>query len=192
MNAFRRRLLQAGLAGAAVPVLHAARAAAPAQNAAAVSAEEAALKAATGPGLAMWKGGRTIALDLPDMQGRLHGLDELRSSVTIVTFWATWCAPCRQEIPIMSALADRYREKGLRLVAVNDAEAPERIDAFLTRLPIAGLVLHDRNGTAMRGWHVVGMPANFVLDRKGAIRLWHLGGMDWTRPAIVDAVTALL
>lgn len=92
----------------------------------------------------------------------------------------------------MSALADRYREKGLRLVAVNDAEAPERIDAFLTRLPIAGLVLHDRNGTAMRGWHVVGMPANFVLDRKGAIRLWHLGGMDWTRPAIVDAVTALL
>ena len=192
MNAFRRRLLQAGLAGAAVPVLHAARAAAPAQNAAAVSAEEAALKAATGPDWAMWKGGPPLALDLPDMQGRLHGLDELRSSVTIVTFWATWCAPCRQEIPIMSALADRYREKGLRLVAVNDAEAPERIDAFLTRLPIAGLVLHDRNGTAMRGWHVVGMPANFVLDRKGAIRLWHLGGMDWTRPAIVDAVTALL
>ena len=192
MNVFRRRLLQAGLAGATAPVLHAARAAAPAQNATAVSAEEAALRAATGPDWATWQGGPTPALDLPDMQGRPHSLDEFRASVTIVTFWATWCAPCRQEIPIMSALAARYRDKGLRLVAVNDAEAPERISAFLATLPIGGLVLHDRNGAAMRGWHVVGMPANFVLDRAGAIRLWHLGGMDWTRPAIADAVTALL
>lgn len=191
VNAFRRRLLQAGLAGAAAPVLHAARAAAPAQNAAAVSAEEAALRAATGPGWATWRGGPTPALDLPDMQGRLHGLDEFRGSVTIVTFWATWCAPCRQEIPVMSALADRYRDKDLRLIAVNDAEAPERIDAFLARLPINGLVLHDRNGTAMRAWHVVGMPANFVLDRGGRIRLWHLGQLDWTE-AVVDGATALL
>ena len=91
----------------------------------------------------------------------------------------------------MSALADRYRGKGLRLVAVNAAEAPARIDAFLAKLPVGGLVLHDRNGTAMRDWRVVGMPANFVLDRDGRIRLWHLGKLDWTE-AVVDGATALL
>ena len=90
-----------------------------------------------------------------------------------------------------SALADRYGGKGLRLIAVNDAEAPERIHAFLAKLPIGGLVLHDRNGTAMHDWHVVGMTANFVVDRGGKIRLWHLGKLDWTEP-VVDAVTALL
>jgi thiol-disulfide isomerase/thioredoxin len=191
VNPSRRRLLQAGLAGAAAPVLHAARAAPLAQSAAAVSAEETALRAATGPGWAAWQGGPAPALNLPDLQGRPHSLDEFRGHVTLVTFWATWCAPCRQEIPVMSALADRYRDEGLRLVAVNDAEAPERIAAFLAKLPIGGLVLHDRNGTAMRDWHVMGMPANFVVDRGGKIRLWHLGKLDWTEP-VVDGVTALL
>lgn len=191
MNPSRRRWLQAGLAGAAAPVLLAARAAPPMQSTAAVSAEEAALRAATGPGWAAWQGGSTPALDLPDLQGRPRSLDGFRGNVTIVTFWATWCAPCRQEIPILSALADRYRGKGLRLIAVNDAEAPERIGAFLAKLPIGGLVLHDRNGTAMRDWHVVGMPANFVVDRGGNIRLWHLGKLDWTE-AVVSGVTALL
>lgn len=192
MNTLRRRLLQAGLAGAAAPAARIVSAARPQHSATAAAAEEAALRAATGPDWAVWQGGPTPALDLPDLQGHPKNLNEFLGGVTIVTFWATWCAPCRQEIPLMSALADRYAGKGLRLIAVDATEARPRIDAFLARLPIHGLVLHDRKGAAMHDWGVVGMPANFVVDRKGKIHLWHLGAMDWTRSAIVDAVTALL
>ncbi|MGN6581197.1 MAG: TlpA family protein disulfide reductase [Bordetella sp.] len=192
MNRLRRRLLQAGLAGATAPALRLVSAAPTPSSAAAVAAEEAALRAATGPHWAVWQGGPTPALALPDLQGRPRNLTEFLGSVTIVTFWATWCAPCRQEIPIMSALANRYADKGLKLIAVDAAEARPRIDAFLARLPISGLVLHDRNGTAMHDWHVVGMPANFVVDRGGKLRLWHLGTLDWTDPVNIDSVIALL
>lgn len=192
MNTSRRQLLRAGMAVAAAPAMRLVSAAPIQRSAAAVAAEEAALRAATGPDWAAWTGGPTPALVLPDLHGRPRNLDEFLGKVTIVSFWATWCAPCQREVPIMSALAQRYAGKGLRLIAVNAGQARPMLDAFLARLPIHGLVLQDRNGTAMHDWHVAGMPANFVVDRKGTIRYWHLGGMDWTRPAIVDPVTALL
>ncbi|WP_019937657.1 TlpA disulfide reductase family protein [Bordetella sp. FB-8] len=189
MNTLRRRLLRAGLAGVAAPAICKA-AAAPAPRG--VAAEEAALKAATGPDWAAWQGGPTPALNLPDLHGRTRSLNEFLDHVVLVTFWATWCSSCQQEIPVLSALADRYHDKGLRLVAVNTAEARARIDAFLARLPVHGLVLDDRNGIAMHDWHVVGMPANFVVDRSGTLRLWHLGELDWTRSAVLDPIAALL
>jgi len=190
VNTLRRRLLQAGAAGLAVPALPHAFSAQPAPQSAA--AAEAALKAATGPGWATWKGGPTPSLDLPDLEGHTRGLDEFLGLVVIVNFWATWCEPCQQEIPAMSALADLHAEDGLRLLAVNNGESREKIDAFLEKLQIQGLVLHDRNGTAVRDWKVVGMPANFVVDREGKIRYWHLGALDWAKPAVADPVIALL
>ncbi|HEY0294744.1 MAG TPA: TlpA disulfide reductase family protein [Bordetella sp.] len=186
MSAPRRRLLRAGLAAAlAVPAARAL--AAPAQG-----PTDAALKAATGPNWATWKGGPAPSLDLPDLEGHTRGLDEFLGLVVIVNFWATWCEPCQEEIPALSALADSRADDGLRLLAVNNAESREKIDAFLDHLQIQGLVLQDRNGAAVRDWKVVGMPANFVVDRDGKIRLWHLGALDWTKPAVLDPVTALL
>lgn len=182
MDKLRRTLLKAGLAGLAAPAL----AAPPSPP------KDVDLKAASGPGWAAWRGGPTPSLDLPDLEGHPRGLDEFIGQVVIVNFWATWCEPCREEIPAMSALAEKYDEDGLSLVAVNNAESREKIAAFLEKLPISGLVLHDRNGSAAREWRVLGMPANFLVDREGAIRYWHLGALDWTQPAILKPVMTLL
>ena len=188
MKTTRRRLLQAGLAGLAAPAVRDIAAAAPGPAAA---PSDASIKAASGSGWAAWKK-PTPTLELPDLEGHQRSLDELIGQVVIVNFWATWCEPCQKEIPAMSEVADRYGDDGLHLLAVNNAESREKIDEFLDRFQIQGLVLHDRNGIAVRDWNVLGMPANFLVDREGKVRSWHLGALDWTQPAVLNPVTALL
>ncbi|MCZ8385651.1 TlpA disulfide reductase family protein [Achromobacter xylosoxidans] len=175
----RRHLLQSALSLVALPGW--ARAA----------ASDSALKAATGPDWAAWTAA-TPPLVLPDLAGREQKLAAWRGSVVIVSFWATWCDPCRDEIPLMSAMARRHREEGLRLVAVNVGEALGKITTFLAKWPVAGTVLHDRNSSAARQWDAIGLPANYLVDRGGRIRHWHLGALDWQAANVNGVVTRML
>ncbi|OZI40507.1 thiol-disulfide oxidoreductase [Bordetella genomosp. 1] len=180
-------------AGAATATLAAALAAAlSATRAHAEGVSDDALRRATGPDWAPWRGGATPALDLPALDGAAHTLAQARGQVVLLSFWASWCEPCRDEFPEMAALVRAQAGRGLRLWAVNHGESRPRIDAFLARFPLPDTVLHDRNGTAARDWRVLGMPANYLVDRKGRLRYWHLGALDWRRPAVVAAVTSLL
>ncbi len=195
----RRRLLQTGLSLAALPAW--AGAANDATNSATNSAagnaasgganNAATLKAATGPDWVAWTG-PTPPLVLPDLGGREQKLSAWRGSVVIVSFWATWCEPCRDELPVLSTMAKRHREEGLRLVAVNVGEAPAKISAFLKKTPINGTVLHDRNSAASKKWDAAALPANFLVDRVGAIRYWHLGELDWKSHEVGGVVTRML
>ena len=174
----RRLLLQSGLSLAALPWFVRA-------------ASDDALKKATGPDWAPWTA-PTPPLALPDLSGREKKLSSWRGNVLIVSFWATTCDPCRDEIPIMSAMAKRHREEGLRLVAVNVGDSAARINTFLAKWPVAGTVLHDRNSTVSKQWDAVGLPANYLVDRGGSIRYWHLGQLDWKSDRVGGVVTGLL
>lgn len=174
----RRLLLQSALSLAALP--HWARA-----------ANDSALKTATGPDWTPWTA-PTPPLILPDLSGREQKLSSWRGNVVIVSFWATWCDPCRDEIPIMSTMAKRHREEGLRLIAVNVGESPAKISAFLKKWPVAGTVLHDRNSIASKKWEAVGLPANYLVDRAGIVRYWHLGELDWKSNSVGGVVTRTL
>lgn len=203
----RRRLLQSGLSLAALPAWAFAannaasngttNASTNATNSAAGNAANgaannaAALKAATGPDWVAWTG-PTPPLVLPDLGGREQKLSAWRGSVVIVSFWATWCEPCRDELPVLSTMAKRHREEGLRLIAVNVGEAPAKISAFLKKTPINGTVLHDRNSNASKKWDAAALPANYLVDRAGAIRYWHLGELDWKSHAVGGVVTRML
>lgn len=177
----RRRLLQTGLSLAALPYLpKLARA-----------ADDAALKAATGPDWAPWTL-PTPALVLPDLSGREQKLSAWRGNVVIVSFWATWCEPCRDAIPLMSTMAKRHREEGLRLVAVNVGEALGKVSTFLAKSPVAGTVMHDRNSAASKKWDAIALPANYLVDRGGSIRYWHLGELDWKSEQVTAVVTRML
>ena len=171
----RRHFLQSGLALAALPL-------------AARAASDDALRSATGPDWAAWTS-PTPPLILPDLSGREHKLSAWRGSVVMLSFWATWCDPCRDEIPLMSAIARRHREEGLRLVAVNVGESLAKVSTFLAKWPVAGTVLHDRNSAAAKAWNAVGLPANYLIDRGGAARQWHLGELDWKADRVSGVVT---
>jgi len=142
--------------------------------------------------LPAWTGGPTPSLALPDLDGRLQDLAHYRGKVLVVNFWATWCAPCREELPSLERLRDALRGRPFEVLAVNVAEGESRVKRFLADVPLRLPVLLDRNGEAQRAWRVRGLPATFLLDREGAIRSWYLGELDWAQPGILRAVESLL
>jgi thiol-disulfide isomerase/thioredoxin len=112
--------------------------------------------------------------------------------VVVVNFWATWCAPCRDELPSLERLRDGLRGRPVEVLAVNVAEGESRVKRYLTEVPLRLPVLLDRNGDAQRAWKIRGLPATFLLGPDGSIRSWYLGELDWAQPTILRTVESLL
>ena len=142
--------------------------------------------------LPAWTGGPTQPLALTDLEGRPRDLAEYRGKVLVVNFWATWCPPCREELPSLERLRDALQGRPFEVLAVNVAEGEPRVKGFLAEVPLRLPVLLDRDGGAQRAWKVRGLPATFLLDTEGAIRFWYLGELDWAQPNILRTVESLL
>jgi thiol-disulfide isomerase/thioredoxin len=98
-----------------------------------------------------------------------------RGHVVIVDFWASWCKPCRQSIPWLNAMRERYGASGLTIIGVNvDAERRDA-DRFLRDVPIDFEIVFDPNGELAKQFKVQGMPSSFVFDRTGRLIETHLG-----------------
>jgi thiol-disulfide isomerase/thioredoxin len=134
----------------------------------------------------------TPALSLKDSRGVAHTLNEFRGRVVLVHFWATWCEPCREELPAISAITRRYAAQGLSLVAVDVGESRAGIARFIDEVPIEGLVLEDRDSEVFKRWRAQVLPASYLVDRDGRVRVWHLGELDWRDPKTLHAVETLL
>lgn len=139
-----------------------------------------------------WSGGATPALSLPDPSGRMHDLAAYRGKVVLVNFWATWCAPCREEMPSMQALRTHLEDKPFEVLAVNMMESEEKIAAFRESELIELPVLMDKDGAAARNWKVRMLPISFVIDRHGAIRYQLVGEANWTAANIRSAIEHLI
>ena len=142
--------------------------------------------------LVVWTGGPTPPLALKDVDGRPHDLTDYRGKVAVVNFWATWCAPCRDELPSLERLRDAMRGRPVEVLAVNVGEGEARVKRFLGEVPLRLPVLLDRDGEVQRAWKVRGLPATFLLDQGGLIRYWYLGELDWAQPAVLRALESLL
>lgn len=142
--------------------------------------------------LVAWTGGATPPLALKDLDGRPHELTDYRGKVVVVNFWATWCQPCREELPSLERLREAMRGRRFEAVAVNVAESESRVRRFLNEVPLRLPVLLDRDRETQRAWKVRGLPATFLLDREGVIRFWYLGELDWAQPAVLRTVESLL
>jgi thiol-disulfide isomerase/thioredoxin len=98
-----------------------------------------------------------------------------RGRVVIVDFWASWCKPCRQSIPWLNAMRERYGANGLIIIGVNvDAERADA-DRFLRDVPIQFEIVFDPNGDLAKQFKVQGMPSSYVFDRTGKMVETHLG-----------------
>ena len=156
------------------------------------------LHAAAAPGaVAQWQLQDRPApvLQLPDLQGQSVNLVALRGQVVLVNFWASWCEPCRDELPELDELRYRHADQGLVVLAVNLGEAPARVRAFLQGYvaPDAEVkFLLDRNSQAMRTWQVRALPASFLIDRQGRVRAQALGRIDIEAPQTGQLLEALL
>ncbi len=129
---------------------------------------------------------------LQDLQGRYHHLQDYRGRVVIVSFWASWCGPCREELPSMNRAWSVLQPQGVAMLAVNLGEDPEAVSAFLTDYPIGFPVLLDRRGHFAQRWRVQGLPTSFVLSARGEIVYRVVGGQAWDDETLLRQVQALL
>jgi len=123
---------------------------------------------------------------LPDLAGRPTRLADLRGKVVLVNFWATWCPPCREEVPSMAKLNQLMAGKPFQMLAVSiDQGGKEAVEAFFKQAETTLPVLLDANGATSKLYGITGVPETFVLDKKGVIMKKVIGAMDWSAPEVV-------
>ena len=124
--------------------------------------------------------------------GQNLSLGALKGKVVFLNFWATWCGPCRAEMPSMEALYSRYREKGLEILAVNCGEEQEEVLAFMKSNRLSFPVALDSDGKVSGAYGIQAIPASFIIDREGKIIIRVVGSLDWDTPKIHAAIERLL
>ncbi len=139
-----------------------------------------------------WSGGATPPLALQDLAGRSHDLAQYRGKVVLVNFWATWCAPCRAEMPSMDRLRRSLQGQPFEVLAVNLAEPVSRIEKFLETTPVGFPLLLDRDGAVARAWKARVLPASYLVGGDGRIRYVVLGELDWSGEAARRVVLDLI
>jgi thiol-disulfide isomerase/thioredoxin len=132
------------------------------------------------------------ALELPDLRGRQHRLADYRGKVVLVNFWATWCVPCRDEMPSIERLRSALEGRPFAVLAVNLAEPEDRIRKFLDAVPLGFPVLLDRDARATRAWQARALPTTYIVAPDGTVRYRHLGELDWSKPEVRRFVTGLM
>jgi peroxiredoxin len=138
-----------------------------------------------------WTGGVTPALDLPDMKGKQHRLADYKGKVVLVNFWATWCEPCRDEMPSIERLRASLAGQPFEVLAVNLAEPRSRIERFLEKMPLSFPLLLDRDSSVAKGWKARILPATYIVGRDGRIRYVHFGDRDWADDEARKKISAL-
>jgi thiol-disulfide isomerase/thioredoxin len=142
--------------------------------------------------LSPWQGGPTPALKLKDLEGREHALESNHGKVVLVNFWATWCEPCKNEMPSIERLRQSLAKRPFAVLAVNLAEPDARVRAFLAKVPLGFPVLMDRDAAAAKAWKARMLPATFIVDADGRVRYSHIGDLDWSREPVRRQIAALL
>lgn len=132
------------------------------------------------------------ALVLPDLEGREVDLAALRGDVVLVNFWATWCEPCRDEMPSLNQLQQRLRGRRFKVLAVNVGEGRARIQQFLASAPVDFVVLRDAESAAIKAWRTRVLPTSFLVDQNGMLRYQLVGAADWSDPGSQAPILELL
>ena len=119
-------------------------------------------------------------LRLSDMDGRVYDLNESHGRWVFVHFWASWCVPCRREMPAIERMAERMQGAPLDIVLVNTAETEDQVFSFLGAVaPDLMATLMDRDGAVTDRWQPRGLPATFLVDPEGTLRFVALGDRPW-------------
>ncbi|CAM3312088.1 TlpA disulfide reductase family protein [Polaromonas hydrogenivorans] len=147
----------------------------------------------TGPAyeVSPWPG-PVAAFSLVDTSGKTWRPADFKGRAVLLNFWASWCEPCRAEMPTLQQMADLYGPEQLLVLAINFKEAPARALQFAKRTGISLPVLLDVDGQAARRWGVKVFPTTLAIDRHGQPRLRVQGEVDWTGKAAEKLIASLL
>jgi peroxiredoxin len=129
---------------------------------------------------------------LKDLSGRDVTLSSLKGKVVLVNFWATWCPPCREEIPSMVRLNRLMQDKPFQMLAISiDEGGKSAVESFFLKAGVTLPALLDTDGKVSKRYGTTGVPETFVVDTNGVILKKVIGGLDWTAPEVVSALDSI-
>ena len=129
--------------------------------------------------------------ELKDIDDNVHRLSDYRGKVVIVNFWATWCPPCRFELPSMEKLWQAVREKQVVMLAINVGEDADTIFTFTSDYPVTFPLLMDRDSSVTQAYPVLGIPTSFIVDPQGRVVYRAVGTREWDDKEIIRMILAL-
>lgn len=131
-------------------------------------------------------------LILKDIKGNKVDLSSYKGQVVLVNFWATWCPPCREEMPSMQRLKEKMVGRPFVILGVASAEAPEDMGGFLDRIKVNFTILFDPDGSTTKRWKIYGLPTSFLIDKEGKIRYILMGTKEWDEKEAVSLIESML
>ncbi len=131
---------------------------------------------------------------LADMDGEEYALKDYLGKVVMLNFWATWCPPCRREMPSMESLYQKFQEKGFTVLAVNQWEDGDIVFPYLGQLSVfpSFPILFDGKGEIARAYRVKGLPTTVLIDRQGRVVYRAVGGRNFDHPEVIRIISELL
>ena len=132
------------------------------------------------------------AFQLASNTGKPVNLDSLKGQIVLVNFWASWCGPCRKEMPILEQLNRQFHNKGVTLIGVNVEPNSAAAADWLKATPVSFPILFDTDSKVSKLYQVEGMPNTVILDRKGNVRYIHRGYQPGAENEYLDQIRALI
>ncbi len=120
-------------------------------------------------------------LILKDINGDTYDLSKSRGKWVFVHFWASWCSPCRKEMPTIQTIASQFKDSGLSIVLVNTSEDEDTVFDFLGTVAPDMNTLLDSDGKVTERWQPRGLPSTYFVDPQGKLRFIALGGRPWDK-----------
>lgn len=143
----------------------------------------------TGPNI----GEAAPSFKLPALSGGEYSLEDFRGKAVILNFWATWCGPCRQEVPSLEALYQRYKDQGLVVVGVSvDEEGWEPIHEFLQTVPVTFPILLDQDQRVTESYETFRLPETYFIDPQGVVKGKVVGPQDYNQEVFFQKVERIL
>jgi thiol-disulfide isomerase/thioredoxin len=129
---------------------------------------------------------------LPLLNGETQRLSGLKGKVVFLNFWATWCPPCRSEMPDMEKLYQRFKNEGLEFLTVNIQENKRDVEAFMKEYKLSFPVALDSQGEVATAYGIRGIPTTYIISKDGRIIAAAVGGREWYSEEMINAFRALL
>jgi thiol-disulfide isomerase/thioredoxin len=129
---------------------------------------------------------------LTSLSGQTVRLSEMRGKVVLLNFWATWCPPCREEVPSLARLANAMSNSEFQMITVAiDKEGRKAVDEFFRHAGVQLPTLIDSTGVVGKSYGITGVPETFIIDKQGLINKKVIGPIDWSQPDTIKYLQEL-